>query len=108
MSKPKGKKKVLLERALNLWGTKFQLDMLQEECAELIQAVSHYKRRKVNSFIEVLEEIVDVEIMLGQIKLALLISFDKDKYEAIKRKKFKRLEERLNDQLPTTKKEGDL
>lgn len=34
----------LLRQAVNTWGIKSQLQMAQEECAELVVAVSHYQR----------------------------------------------------------------
>ena len=52
------------------YGRKPQLEMLQEECAELIQAVSKYNRGK--SFDNIAEEIADVEIMIEQIKYLFL------------------------------------
>lgn len=45
-----------------------QLDIVQEELAELIQAISKYKRYGKNwTFNNVIEEIADVEIMLEQL-----------------------------------------
>ena len=46
------------------YGLDSQLDMLQEECVELIQAVSKYKR---NGSCEIVEEMADVFIMLNQV-----------------------------------------
>ena len=53
------------------WGETAQLDMLIEECSELIHAVSKYKRGKPNSLKHIAEELADVEIMIGQTKCAL-------------------------------------
>lgn len=46
------------------YGLASQLDILQEECAELIQAVSKFKR---NQTANIVEEIADTYIMLDQI-----------------------------------------
>ena len=50
------------------YGLDSQLNILQEELAELIQAVSKYRRGDPS---HIIEEIVDVEIMLGQINYLL-------------------------------------
>ena len=50
------------------YGLDSQLNILQEELAELIQAVSKYRRGDPS---HILEEIADVEIMLDQIKYLL-------------------------------------
>ena len=61
----------LMIEALKLWGEDEQLRMLQEECAELIQAVNKYHRGKNGAELNLLEEGVDVELMLEQLKLIL-------------------------------------
>jgi len=58
------------------YGYPAQSGQLIEECAELIQAISKYKRAKTAeeqhvAFSHYLEEIADVEIMLDQIKYLL-------------------------------------
>ena len=50
------------------YGLDSQLNILQEELAELIQAVSKYRRGDPS---HILEEIADVEIMLDQVKYLL-------------------------------------
>ena len=50
------------------YGLDSQLNILQEELSELIQAVSKYRRGDQS---HILEEIVDVEIMLDQINYLL-------------------------------------
>lgn len=48
------------------------MDILQEECAELIQAVSKHRRKiSFSSCVNLAEEIADVEIMIEQIKYLL-------------------------------------
>lgn len=87
--------KQVLIRALNKWGYDAQLGILQEECGELISAISKYKRKRPLSFIHMLEEIADVEIMITQIKLAYLYGADKFEYTLIKRAKLRRLKKRV-------------
>jgi len=77
--------------AVNAYGIDSQLNVLQEECAELIVAVSHYRRfRNID---ELVEEMADVKIMLEQIELVMKLS----RYiESIKQIKLKRLRERID------------
>jgi len=79
----------LYESAVIQWGRNSQLAMVQEECAELIAAISHLRRR--NSLEELLGEIADVEIMLGQLR----IMFGDADIDAIKKAKLERLAQRL-------------
>lgn len=80
----------ILKDAVETFGIKNQLDMLQEECAELIVAISHYKRGRSGSTINLSEEIVDVHIMMNHIILATPLSV-----EFFKEKKLQRLKERI-------------
>lgn len=74
--------------AIRQWGAEAQLAMVVEECAELITAVLHCLRgRNAN----VPEEIADVEIMLGQLRLM----FDPNLIDQHKTAKLKRLRKRL-------------
>jgi NTP pyrophosphatase (non-canonical NTP hydrolase) len=68
---PVGKKerKRLYDLALDRWGLDRQMSMLAEECAELIVAVQHFRRRRVQA--NLLEEMADVSIMIEQICHAL-------------------------------------
>jgi len=82
----------LQQRAIDTYGIDKQLDMLQEELAELIVAVNHMKRGRCG-WDKVLEEMGDVEILIDQFKLQdghLKIINDS------KMSKLKRLEERLD------------
>jgi len=54
-------------RALDYFGIEMQLDLAQEECAELIVAISHYRRNRVDPN-RVAEEIADVIIMTEQLR----------------------------------------
>jgi NTP pyrophosphatase (non-canonical NTP hydrolase) len=58
------------------YGKDAQLGMLQEECAELIQAVSKYRRAGmplIDDYNHIVEEIADVEIVISQVKHLLKI-----------------------------------
>lgn len=70
----KDEEKQILQDAVETFGIQNQLAMLQEECAELIVAVSHYNRGRSGALDNLIEEIADVSIMLDQISLA----YDRD------------------------------
>lgn len=95
MRKMKLKLKDYYQEAVNIWGKDFLLDMLGEESVELLKAVFDFKRRKEGSFFKLLEEIVDVEIMIEQIKIALCEGADKNDYRRIRKFKLKRFKQRL-------------
>lgn len=80
------------------YGYRAQSNQLVEECAELIQAVSKYRRavtedKKAVALENLIEEIADVEIMLEQVKYLLQISADE--IEAMKIFKVNRTKERM-------------
>jgi len=55
--------------AVNLWGQRAQLDMVIEECSELIKAICKYRRYiRDPSWKDIVLEAIDVEIMVQQIK----------------------------------------
>jgi NTP pyrophosphatase (non-canonical NTP hydrolase) len=69
--------------------------MVLEECAELILAIQHHRRNR-NSLEAVAEEIADVEIMCGQLRLMVGNELvDKQKVA-----KLKRLSKRLDKEAP--------
>lgn len=51
---------------LNRWGEEAQYDQAIEECAELIAALKHYKRGRIGRQ-EVIDELADVSLMIGQL-----------------------------------------
>ena len=55
----------LYEKALKVLGVQSQLDMVIEECAELIVAIQHYKRNRCDGD-AVAEEMGDVQNCLNQ------------------------------------------
>lgn len=78
----------LYRNAITTYGQRSQMIVAMQECSELIQAITKYFiGRETN-----LEEIADVEIMLEQLR----IMCNETLVEAIKEKKLKRLEQRLN------------
>lgn len=64
--KPTAKEIKLYQRAWNIFGQDPQLDMIVEECSELIKEVCKLKRHPDGSFVPILDEIVDVVIMCEQ------------------------------------------
>ena len=83
--------KELMQMALETWGQQSQLDMVIEECAELIDAIQKWRRHRIES-IKVLEETVDVELCLNQLKMMLDAPI---LFENIKKEKLERLEKLL-------------
>ena len=87
------------------YGYEEQSNQLVEECAELIQAVSKYRRattgveqpvadyKKIIALDNLIEEIADVEIMLEQVKY--LLQIPEDEIEAVKLYKINRTRERM-------------
>jgi NTP pyrophosphatase (non-canonical NTP hydrolase) len=54
--------------AIKTFGVPSQVDMLIEEMAELTQALLKYRRGRMGAIDNVYEEVVDVEIVLAQLK----------------------------------------
>lgn len=101
------------KRIADHYGYEAQSNQLVEECAELIQAVNKYRRAKVRGKVlspvleplqvdrdreqvaldSLIEEIVDVEIMLEQIKY--LRQIPAEDIEAVKLYKVNRTKERI-------------
>ena len=69
--KPDSEFRAICEDAVKKWGLDAQLLQVQEEAAELIVAISHFRRGRRHSKKEVLEELADMEIMLAQMRAAL-------------------------------------
>lgn len=79
----------IYDAALKTFGLDDQLCIAQEELAELIVAIS--KWRRYQDYAGMVEEIVDVEIMIGQLKLCFT-----ENYEGVFNKKINRLKERVD------------
>lgn len=64
-----------LENIINHFGKKEQLNKAVEECSELIQAICKYNSNQTTlNEISVVEEMVDVQIMLKQLRIILDVS----------------------------------
>jgi len=61
----------LYHKALAEWGAAAQLHQGAEEASELAVALSHLARTKDNAVVEVLDEMADMEIMLGQVRVLM-------------------------------------
>lgn len=84
------KKLYLYKKAIDKWGLDLQLILLIEEMSELAKEICKIKRGKKPDS-DLIEEIVDVEIMLEQIKLL----FNPCEFNNIKNEKLERLENRI-------------
>lgn len=80
----------VLKKAIEIHGEEAQLLVAMEECAELIQAISHHLRKRNPT--NIIEEIADVSIMIKQLE----IIFGKDDIKAMIDSKIKRLNDRLS------------
>ena len=80
----------LYKQAIAKWGEEAQVNMVYEECGELITAIAQFKRGRTSHH-DVMTELADVSIMIEQ--LATMMSFED--YEKEKDRKLMRLKERL-------------
>lgn len=85
---------LIYKKAVEKWGVNDQLDQTTEECAELIQSLNKFKRKR-GDFEMVVEEVVDVQIMINQVKVILSNIYGKscikNKYKEIWDKKIERI-----------------
>lgn len=81
----------LYKEAINKWGEEAQVNMLNEECGELITAVAQFKRGRTSHH-DVMTELADVFIMVEQI--ASMMSYD-DFEKELDRKLIKLRDEKL-------------
>jgi len=82
----------IYKEAIEKYGNLSQMDMVVEECSELIQAVQKFKRGEDNRS-NVLEEIADVEIMCAQARL--IFDFTGHEVDNVKAYKLERLKQRI-------------
>lgn len=54
------------QATLDKWGEDAQYDQAVEECAELIAALKHFRRGKIDKQ-ALIDELADVTLMLGQL-----------------------------------------
>lgn len=82
-----------------------QIDILQEECAELIQAVSKFRRGGDNPISKMLEEMADVSIMIQQVLYLLnkrISMYGLSAYDAY----FEFIDKKLDRQIKRIEEEG--
>lgn len=60
----------LYQATLRKWGEEAQYDQAVEECAELIAALKHFRRGRVDENV-VADELADVFLMVGQLAFML-------------------------------------
>jgi len=101
---PGQEKPSIYERAIMTWGENLQLELIVEECAELIRAIQKYKRKLATGGLyleareDMAEEVADVSLMIEQMKLMRLNDAAhpfKDDINRWMEYKLARLEERL-------------
>lgn len=92
--------RAVLKAAIDKYGPQNQLSQTQEECAELIQAISklnragssdHPGRTAKAAMNNLMEEAADVQIMLDQIR----IMYPSKAYDTIRAQKIARLQKRM-------------
>ena len=81
----------IYKTTIELWGEAFQKLMVIEECAELISAICKQFRNRIDDS-KVLEEAVDVQLMINQLRFVLN---DNDKWNEQMKYKLDRLESRI-------------
>ena len=57
----------LYDDCMDFWGLRRQLRMTQEECGELIIAISHFIRGRKDGLENLIEELADAQLMINQI-----------------------------------------
>ena len=96
--------KEILCNAIQYYGEDNQLQKTIEEASELIQAISRYNQRNKNDTMinqilisDIIEEIVDIQIMIDQIKIIMKSKENiLNEYEKHKKYKLDRLNIRMN------------
>ena len=83
--------------AIRLFGKSGQVKQAIEEMSELITAMLHFSRGKADKK-DVLTEVVDVSIMLEQIKL--IFDIEEDEFKKEREQKLYRLERLINNTEP--------
>ena len=79
------------KKTVDKWGEEAQYDQMIEECAELIVALKHLKRGKIDRQ-EVINELADVTLMVGQLTWML----GEEEVNSAIEEKLQKLEKLLN------------
>ena len=82
----------LYDECSYIWGLESQLRQAQEECAELILAISHFIRGREDAEANVMEELADTYLMVNQ----LIRHFGKDEVMNIVNFKSNRVQDLIN------------
>jgi NTP pyrophosphatase (non-canonical NTP hydrolase) len=69
----------LYTNCMKFWGLEKQLRMTQEECSELVLAISHFIRGREGGLENLIEELADAQLMINQITYYV----GKDKVRAV-------------------------
>lgn len=83
----------LYESAVREWGEGAQIDMVGEECSELVTEIFHYWRGRSDET-DLAEEAADVEVMLEQLRVVL----GDEMIDTAKDEKLYRLKDRLREE----------
>lgn len=83
----------IYQKAIDKFGHESQVKMAIEECGELIVALMHLGRGRV-AIQSVIEEIADVEIIMGQLR----VLFGSDEVDRIKGQKLEKLRGMINNE----------
>ena len=81
MKKLNKDQKNVLEAVISYYGVDSQIEMVVEECAELIDAIKKYKRGRYSEE-SVIEEMADVYIMLNQLEI-IFTNCERCKYDEV-------------------------
>ena len=82
--------KNIFKSCLDKWGADSQINMMQEEAAELIHSLNKFRRGRIGKD-EVIKELADVQVVLEQ----MLLIFGETEFQLQYDKNLKNLEERL-------------
>lgn len=89
------REKQIYLQAILKFGGQSQLIQTAEECGELITEIMKYENGRSKDILRVAEELVDVEIMVGQMRC--LLDPYADHMQQEKERKLKRLQKMIND-----------
>lgn len=88
--------KAILQEAINRYGVDQQTDKAIEEMSELTKELLKFRYNGGMNHSELIDEMVDVEIMIGQLKtMYLILPEDELNYDNHIKFKINRLKERL-------------
>lgn len=82
----------IYQATIDKWGTEAQYDQAVEECAELIIALKHFRRGRIDQQ-AVIAELADVSLMLGQLSWM----FGAEQVEEARKNKLAKLDQLLSD-----------